>query len=84
MLLLREYLSCPREASPFFCFGETRRETRAVPREFNYEESGQDTMEYVVLAAVLASVVEGSESLSKTLSHEMKRITHEIKSLRIG
>jgi len=54
-------------------------------REFVHDESGQDLLEYaLVLAAVLASVAEGSESLSKTLSHEMKRITHEIKSLHIG
>ena len=53
-------------------------------RKFHREESGQDTLEYaVVLAAVLAAVVAGSDSLSKTLSHELKRVTDDVKSLKI-
>ena len=53
-------------------------------RKFHRDECGQDVLEYaMVLAAVLGAVVAGSDSLSKTLSHEFKRVTDDVKSLKI-
>ena len=48
-------------------------------RVFHREESGQDMLEYaLVLAAISAAVVSGTDSLSDTASKELAKITKEI------
>ncbi len=50
-------------------------------RVFHREESGQDMLEYaLVLAAVSAAVVVGTESLSDTVSKELAKIDREIRN----
>ena len=56
-----------------------------ILREFSREETGQDTLEYaMVLVAVLAAVSAGSDPLAKAISHEMKRLMTDIKTLHIA
>ena len=48
------------------------------------EESGQDMLEYaMVLAAVLAAVISGSNSLATTINAELAAINAAIASLTI-
>ena len=48
---------------------------------FHREESGQDMLEYaLVLAAVAAIVVSGTDSLSDRVSKELAKIDREIRN----
>jgi len=52
--------------------------------KFHQEESGQDMLEYaLVLAAVLAAVVVGSNNLASTINIELGKITDNIESINI-
>jgi len=50
--------------------------------KFHREESGQDLLEYaLVMAAVLAAVVIGSNSLATTISDALGRINTRMQSI---